>query len=268
MKNRNLINKFTPPIVLIIKKAFIKRFRYKFIKTNIYNSSEIALIVTQKNLLYKENIKNNVFLELESYRLLAAVGFAITENNGRPITVVDFGGGGGNHYFVAKKIFNDAILKWIIVETDEMVQANKLNTDNILEFVSEISSISKNTKVDLVFTSSALQYTDNPHKIVNDLSLLDPQIIFITKTAFSTDNESKIKTEYSKLSGNGPTVNISTERRSDLISYIAYSMPKFMLYSTLSLNYKLIYEINEGVPNGYRLTDHVNLFGMCWKKLS
>ena len=148
-----------------------------------------------------------------------------------------------------------------------MVKANNSNSDNILEFVSEISSISKYTKVDLVFTSSSLQYTNNPEYIINDLVCLDPQIFFLTKTAFSTDNKVKVKTEYSKLSGNGPIVNISAERRPDLISYVAYIWPKFMLDRILSVNYELIFEINEGIPNGYRLTDHVNLFGMCWKKL-
>jgi putative methyltransferase (TIGR04325 family) len=267
VRNRNLVNKFIPPIIIIIIKEFVLRFRSNFIKTNVYNSSVIATFVAQQNLLYKEDIKNNIFLELENYRLLAAVGLAITQNNGKPITVVDFGGGGGGHYFVAKKIFNDAIAKWIIIETDEMVHANKLNTDNILEFFSKISSVPENTKVDLVFSSSAFQYTDNPKKIVNDLACLDPQIFFFTKTSLSTCNEIKIKTEYSKLSGNGPALNTAKNRRSELISYTAYSMPKFEVESILSSNFKLIYEINEGIPNGYRLTDHVNLFGMCWEKL-
>jgi putative methyltransferase (TIGR04325 family) len=119
----------------------------------------------------------------------------------------DFGGGGGYHYTIASKALgNDSVnLKWHIVETTEMVkEAQRISTD-YLKFYDGIAEAAKDFEtIDLVFTSSALQYCPNPVIILEKLIALDAKYLFLTRTPFVESTRNIISTQTSNLSANGP----------------------------------------------------------------
>ena len=97
---------------------------------------------------------------LEAFRTLAAIGLSTQGSN---LNVIDFGGG-GYHYKLAKIAFgSERTLKWHVVETPEMVSEAIRIKEPDLGFYDDITDAKNDlVKVDLVFSSSALQYCSDP----------------------------------------------------------------------------------------------------------
>ncbi|WP_428687915.1 methyltransferase, TIGR04325 family [Roseibium sp.] len=140
-------------------------------------------------------------LDLTSLRTSIALAASL---NSSSLTVLDFGGGAGTHYFVAKTILSDAInLDWRVVETRKMVReaiAQGLETEE-LRFYASIEEACSNSSVNLVFASGSLQYTDQPYDHLSQLCAIQADCLMITRTPISDDEA--IFLQYSRLRDNG-----------------------------------------------------------------
>ena len=234
-----------------------------------YSDPNLAQEIARKNLDFQKNLAFNN-LDLESYRVLTAMGIAVSQSmqSQKAINVIDFGGGAGRHFFTADKIFPLKIEKYLIIETPEMVKSCSSLTNEKIRFDSSINQAT--TEWHLLFSSSALHYTQNPIQSLRDLLSLRPKIVFFTKTLFSTDTNQKTKREFSRLSGNGANImGASSGNRikhgSKLVSYSTNCIPKSDFELIMSEKYKKIFEVDEGVPNGYFSTDGIRMSGFCYE---
>jgi putative methyltransferase (TIGR04325 family) len=116
-------------------------------------------------------------------------------------SIVDFGGGAGYHYFIAKIKLSNFNFKWSIVENAMMVRLckKKLKYRNLFFF----NSLDKIKKSDVFFSSCAINYTKNPFITLKKIFNLKVRYFYITRTPFSTKENLEFK-QSSLLSDNGP----------------------------------------------------------------
>lgn len=172
-----------------------------------YQNSDLVKLMVAKNIRYRESIsahRSINFANLNELRPIIAIG-ALQPSP--VLRVIDFGGGGGEHYAIVRTILGEnRQLYWNVVETPAMAEAaNKKLAGGGLKFFDTIEGAAADLgHVNLVFTNGALQYTPEPLAFLRMLLAVRADHLFITRTAFSTGNEKFITIQTSLLSANGP----------------------------------------------------------------
>jgi putative methyltransferase (TIGR04325 family) len=104
-------------------------------------------------------------------RLLAAILQSIISNNlfSERISITDFGGGMGNHYFALRKFLPVRDLTWQVLELPQMVSyAKEKNMESSeLKFQDSLEEF-RNTNIALA--SSSIQYCEKPNEIILNLA--------------------------------------------------------------------------------------------------
>ena len=170
-----------------------------------YDNDKLIKIIVAKSIKYKERLKNNKTIDLMSLRSFFAISLL---PNLSQFNVLDFGGGAGNHYYLARKLINDDVkINWHVVEREELVkeiEKERLQSDELKFFTSIDSAIKNVEKYNLIYANSSLQYTDNPLNFLEKLLKVNSDIIFFTRTPLIEDDRKEvIALQISKLSSNG-----------------------------------------------------------------
>ncbi len=168
-----------------------------------YEGQDLTDLVIIKNQILRERLKANPTLDINAMRTMIGAGLATRGNHAN---VLDFGGGGGNHFTIARTALGtDVTLRWNVVETPAMAQKAQILAGDGLNFFHDIEEAAKDLgEIDLVFTSSALQYTPDPIHHLRQLTAVGARHLFITRTGFSHTGERLIGIQQSRLSDNGP----------------------------------------------------------------
>ena len=117
-------------------------------------------------------------------------------------TVLDFGGGAGLHYKVARRQSPD--IRWAVVETPAMVRRAKELATNRLMFFERIEEAADWLgNVDLIHSNGAIQYAPNAFEIIRDLCSVRPAQLVWHRVPIS-DGEARREVQTSFLSDNGP----------------------------------------------------------------
>jgi putative methyltransferase (TIGR04325 family) len=132
-----------------------------------YANSKLCTTVVKKTQNYKEQLQSKPFIvkPVQCY-LILTLQKILLEANTSEITIVDFGGAAGAHYFETRRLISNNIkVNWKVVETGEMVKTamNHHLHNNELNFFEEIN----NLHGEILYSSGSIQY-------VPDLSVLLP----------------------------------------------------------------------------------------------
>lgn len=254
MTKESLIKSVLPPVVI----NFLLRMRQPKITRlvfpdfsqalqackNSYQNRELVDVVVEKNQIYRDSLKQNNLIDLGALRPVIAMGSILKDNK---LNVIDFGGGGGFHFFIVKKILgNNFKLKWNVVETELMAQAAEatLSTDD-LSFSPNIPDAVQNLgKVDLVYTSSALQYCPDPYEVLRELVSIRAKYLFITRTPFIDEDKQMVTVQSSQLADNGPGPLPKKHKNRQLLYPITYASRE-EVEKILSQNYVIQYQTKE-----------------------
>ena len=88
------------------------------------------------------------------------------------INLVDFGGSLGSSFFQLKPFLDDYSVSWNIVEQAHVAVVGKSKLENDqLKFFSNIQNIPNASSISTFFSSSAIQYLQDPYKVLHDLNL-------------------------------------------------------------------------------------------------
>lgn len=216
--------------------------------TGGYEYQQLVNVVVRKNKILQDAISPSPEFDFGAMRILMAVGLASNEN--KKISVLDFGGGGGYHWFIAKNALGNYLFDWRIVETPMMAKAgNMLLKKNGLQFFPNIeSSIEVGEILDLVFTSSALQYCEDPLGTLQDLVDLGARYLFVTRTPFSLAPVPLISNQRSMLSENGPGP-MPLGFKDELVEYPVSYIPRNEAEKIILDKYEIRFSFNEEPAN-------------------
>jgi putative methyltransferase (TIGR04325 family) len=225
-----------------------------------YEDSDIVKVVVEKNGAFRKDITCSNILDFNSIKTLVGVGLAA--RNKQMLRVIDFGGGGGYHFMIARTALgNDLKLRWNVVETTSMArEAQKLSTSE-LKFFDDIDSAKKDLgEVDFVFTSSALHYCSDPLFFLDKLLAIRAEHLFITRTGFTSQSDQIVTIQKSRLSENGPgplPVGFSDK----LVYYPSVFVPRKKVEEMLRERYSVGFCILEG-ESVYRAgSENINMYG-------
>jgi putative methyltransferase (TIGR04325 family) len=192
---------------------FLQEINVIFNKINIFLcklgifSSNLKNYENDKLNTYIINKTKKIFIEKDCENLkinqIRALHFSwfIKKNNFHK--VLDFGGGAGYHYFLTKNFLeNKYNLDWNVVENDTMVNLciKKINIKKLFYF-NNLLKVKK--KIDIIFSSCAINYCQCPKKILNDLFNFPCKYYYFTRTHLSEKNDIEFD-QFSMLSENGP----------------------------------------------------------------
>jgi putative methyltransferase (TIGR04325 family) len=170
-----------------------------------YEASDLVAVIVGKNIAFRKALADRPVLDLPALRTLAALAIA-GRSPGRPLSVLDFGGGGGSHYTIARTALGESHpLRWAVVETPAMVAAAAPMRDGSLDFFDDIDAARNHLgEIDLVFTSGALHCCPEPRAFLERLVALRSPRLVITRTAFRDGPGTLYGVQRSRLSTNGP----------------------------------------------------------------
>lgn len=215
------VKDFIPPILIrLIKMVFSSQNSIEVKFYNSYNEAltectrygyeneELCHMVADKTRVYFEELKKNTpHLNYANAFLLYAIGQTFDNSNGS-VSLLDFGGACGTHYFSTRKFLPpDLRFKWIVIEAKRMVQAAKLKklSGNELFFMDNINKvIESDSKIDLVYTSGAIQYVDEPYDCLKKLLKVGATYILFERMILGFSDNDVISIQKSLLSANGP----------------------------------------------------------------
>ena len=125
---------------------------------------------------------------------------------GKKLTVVDFGGACGAHYFTTRAFLPaNVTLRWCVVETGAMARRARELENGELCFVDGVVAASRLVdRPDLVLSSGALQYVDEPYAVLEQLLGLGSANAMFARLATSDERVDLVTVQRSMLSAHGP----------------------------------------------------------------
>ncbi len=212
-----------------------------------YSYQKLTDAVVKKNLIARQSVTQESFLSGDVSRTILGLGFAFNLSS---VRVLDFGGGGGYHYTLAKHVLGDKCeIKWNIVETDSMCKSGAIIADQSLKFFSDINTAFTDLgEIDLILTSSALQYCSDPLLYLRNLLDISARYIYITRTPLHSGDKKIISIQSSMLSENGPGSLPSDYEDQEILYPISY-IPIFEIERIIKEKYQIKFKIKEESAN-------------------
>jgi len=134
-----------------------------------YADADLAEVIAFKA---EQPLNPQAILPEQAINSLVGVGLTAAEITARPLCVLDFGGGGGFHYFHVANATR-AALRWAIVETPVMAACAARVSRGRFEVHTALADAARSLgAVHLVHTSSALQYLPDPLATLAELAAL------------------------------------------------------------------------------------------------
>lgn len=207
------IKNFLPPIVTDFIRKNQKVIKYKSYDdaisqctTDAYQNEELCNIIADKTLGHVEFLNRKPYtLNPTTVYLAFAMNYFANASGKKGITVLDFGGACGAHYYEVRSILPKTVsLKWIVVETEQMIRSavSRGIAKGELHFIGRIEDVLE--PVDFVHSSSALQYVPSPYEFLMKLINVRAKMILFNRMMFNKNNCDIITVQRSFLSSNGP----------------------------------------------------------------
>ena len=125
----------------------------------------------------------------------------------KTISVLDFGGAAGAHYFFTRSILPESTeLSWTAVETPATAQRAGLALGNQeLRFSKDIKEAERTLgQVDLLHTSGTLQCVPEPYEQLRQLIDIKAQYMLLNRLGVTRGDHEVVTIHRSQLSWNGP----------------------------------------------------------------
>ena len=175
--------------------------------TRGYENADIVNIVVEKTKRYRDNILETTTSVQCGTSTAYSLCSVLASVQSSATHVLDFGGAAGAHYFLARSVLPSTCkLKWLVVETPAMAEAAEKHLANDeLHFLSNLSEAAITLeRIDLVHTSGALQYVEDPCAHLEKLVDLGAGRILLNRLGLTRGQNEVVTVQESLLSKNGP----------------------------------------------------------------
>jgi hypothetical protein len=139
-------------------------------------------------------------------------------------TVLDFGGGFGQHYKCAALVSPN--VRWAVVETPAIVQrAAPLATDKLRFFTEVRDAAAWLGRTDLMHSDGAIHYAPDPASQIEALCAVGATEMLWKRTALSPTDRTEVDEQSSRLDENGPQASTLVVSRK-LVRYRRTRIPE------------------------------------------
>lgn len=174
------------------------------LKKDAYQNIELCNVVADKTLVLKNEKRHE--LDMTNKFLTIGILYAKIMEGLNTITVLDFGGACGAHYYQIRNGLKDLNIKWIIVETEQMIKSAKSRNLDSEELVFQ-TDLKNLTSIDLIHVSSGLEYTLKPYETLQKLLELNTKYFVFNRLVFTEFEERFIQKSRLSANGHGPLPN-------------------------------------------------------------
>ena len=145
----------------------------------------------------------NLFNPLAINMLLVCIAYFLKNNERKFPKIIDFGGACGENILFLETIFGNDIFEnsWIIETPGQVEESRNWKFAQKLNFSSDINTILKKNKIDIFFSSAAINYLENPYDMLSFVEKFRLPLICLTRNNFSLKPKPFI--QVSNLSENG-----------------------------------------------------------------
>lgn len=229
-------------------------------KGKAYEDVELCSMIAAKTSRYSKVLLQKPFQLIPSQTFFVASFYQFLSLTGKKsVTIADLGGACGTHYFELKRFLKPEIeLKWLVIETPEMVRAaQRMNLENKdLKFVTSLEQITDTP--DILHSSSTLQYVPDPYGTLTSLAKSGIPWLFFNRMMFTEGNDDLITVQSSPMSANGP--GPMPEGFTDkTITYPHTNMSFQRFHSNLLEHYTCEWMFDE--PSGNIMKGHEKIIG-------
>lgn len=247
---KSLIKDFVPPIFLKLLGKQLKKskcydsYDEAMKDADGYEDKDLIRVVVAKGKKFAEKISGTKELDLTSLRTFIGLASLLGK---KKLTVIDFGGAAGAHFFVAKSILSkDLVIDWRVVETTKMVnEAKKQGLESKeLSFFNSLEAATSNVEIDLVFASGSIHYTPKPYEFMKSLVSINAKNLMITRTPI-TDYPTVLLQHSSLISNGVGEIPDEIEIANKVISYPVTMMDRDKVEKLLSSFGSIILKISE-----------------------
>src|SRR5215510_8501272 len=136
-----------------------------------YEQPTLLDVIAKKTERLRDSAPNRVIRASDTDVYLFGAVLAVRNLIRRPeVSVLDFGGSCGAHYFSVRRVLPAVPVRWVIVETSGMAERARRVSQGAFHAVDSIErALDICGQPDLVFSSGALQYTPNPWAMLRQL---------------------------------------------------------------------------------------------------
>ena len=150
--------------------------------------------------------------------------------------ILDFGGGFGDGFLYLRKIFKETDIAYSVVEQKEVVEFSKnidfkCKPNHKIDFTNSIDLALEKNNYDLLFTSSTLQYPENPYFILDKFNSTNIKMIGLTRNSFSKNT--KYISQMSYLFSNGAGI-VPQNFKNRILVYPHTTIEEEKLFNTLN----------------------------------
>jgi putative methyltransferase (TIGR04325 family) len=229
---------------------------------NSYEDDDLIKAILAKTKLLKQQLANEPYPHINATTAFGLIALQHSAVNGH-LTVIDFGGACGAHYFTFKKLLGEGYkINWNVVETPAMCKyAQELANAELHFFDSLPSALSQTKNINLVFSSGTIQYVREPKITLQQLVSIRTRYFFLTRLSLTVGEKDIISIQQSTLSANG-SGDLPKELKDKNIEYPHSNIKEIDFNSILLKHYLIklkfdektgIHEINDEPIIGYGL---------------
>ncbi|MDR2645826.1 MAG: methyltransferase, TIGR04325 family [Holosporaceae bacterium] len=168
----------------------VKKLCGDYAQSNIFEAT-LASTLKVKNGEAVFERDSFIFDKIQYSRGLLVSLLKIAIENENSLSVLDFGGALGSHYFQNKEFLKPIkIKKWTVVEQKYYVKVGKEKiSDGILDFAYSIDDV---MGANVLIASGVIQYLDNPYEWLRKLIYKSVPYVIFDRTAFSVENRDRL----------------------------------------------------------------------------
>ena len=208
--------------------------------TSSYSRSRLAEIVFQKTVAYRDNISlGNLPLTLIDSPLAFAIGLLRDSTAG--VTVLDFGGACGAHYYRMRALPTLwSTLRWHVVETPAMVeQAKSFESDELQFFETLEKATGHLDRIGVVHSSGTLHCLPDPCLQLRQLLALQPNYLVLSRLRLVQADKALFTVRSSRLGDHGPGSDHATDYE-ELVQTALHMPPQEEFESIIREQYEII----------------------------
>ena len=135
-----------------------------------YESSDVLTPLMLGTMEMRVHLAHSNLVNTRYQQVATALFFSISENrikDGKPLRILDFGGGSGDYFYQFQKFIPNIEFDWTVVETPALAQAMQTKYGGETEQIRWVHSLEMtDDKYDFVLCSSVLQYVERPFEIL------------------------------------------------------------------------------------------------------